>query len=156
MKSLGNYAVNLLMLVFFGTMFYFSLGWSAKARFFPQLIAIAGLVFSISLAVIEIVKLKSSVQAPKRTTGKEAKVEAHAGSAPVMFMWLAALFAVNLILGFWVGCILFMLAFMRFFGHESWKTMTGVTAAIMIALYLSLSVILKIPVYGGLMNLTPY
>jgi hypothetical protein len=74
----------------------------------------------------------------------------------VMILWLALLFGVTIIFGFWIGSILFLSTFMSLFGRESWKTTIGITSIMVATLYIVLSVVMKIPIYGGVFKLTPY
>jgi len=150
MKIGGNLIAAVLMLLLFTGMLFMALGWPKVARGFPLLIAVAGMGFSALLAISLVVETRS-----QSVPSKATKEGLPAGSRG-MVMWLALLFGATIILGFWIGSLLFMIVFLRQFGRENWKTSIGVTVILMAILFLTLSVALKIPIYGGLFKLTPF
>jgi len=150
MKNKGDFIAAVLLLLLFIGMIFLALNWPEKARDFPLLIAVAGTGFSGWLVISRLIEIKSR---SAQTKTKQAGLPAGTGR---MILWLALLFGVTIIFGFWVGGILFMILFLRQFGRESWKTSIGVTAILMATLFLTLSVALKIPIYGGLFKLTPF
>jgi len=150
MKIGGNLITAVLMLLLFTGMLLTAVGWPKEARGFPQLIALAGMGFSAWLVIVLLLEIKSESAPP------EAKKERLPPGTGRMVVWLALLFGVTIIFGFWIGSLLFMIAFLRQFGRESWKTSIGVTAILMATLFFTLSVALKIPIYGGVLKLTPF
>ena len=150
MKIGGSLIASVLMLLIFVGMFYFSLGWPEKAREFPLLIAILGMGFSAILVISGLIKIGT------HSFKAKGKNDALPAGTTLMILWLGILFGVTIVFGFWVGSILFMFAFMRTFGHESWKTTISTTSILVVTLYLALSVAMKIPIYGGVFKLTPF
>ena len=139
-----------LMLLLFTGMLFLALSWPEKARGFPLLIAVAGMGFCAWLVISLLIEIKTHFA---QTKDKKEGLPAGTGG---MILWLALLFWVTVIFGFWVGSILFMVVFLRRFGRENWKTTIGVTAIFMATLFFALSVALKIPIYGGVLKLTPF
>lgn len=150
MKIGGSLVTAVLMLLLFAGMLILALDWPEEARGFPFLIAIGGIVFSVWLIISMVIGMKS--QSAEENATKE-RLPAGTGG---MLLWLVLLCGVTIIFGFWVGSILFMVAFLRRFGRESWSTSIGVTATLMAILFFTLSVALKIPIYGGVLKLTPF
>ena len=150
MKIRGDFVANVLMLIFFAVMFYLSLDWPSKSRGFPSLIAVVGMGFSVCLVVSGLLGKGA------RPSQKKEKSDALPTGTAMMVLWLSLLFGVTIIFGFWVGSILFMTAFIRLFGQESWKTTISITSILVAMIYIALSVIMKIPIYGGVLKLTPY
>ena len=150
MKIGGSFITAVLMLLLFTGMLYLAWDWPEEARVFPFLIAVAGMGFSIWLVISMVIGIKS------QSAEENAKKERLPVGTGGMVLWLVLLFGVTIIFGFWVGSILFMVAFLRRFGQESWPTSIGVTAILMAILFFTLSVALKIPIYGGVLKLTPF
>jgi hypothetical protein len=150
MKLPGSFFAAVLMLLLFAGMLYLSLDWPDKARGFPLLIAVLGMGFSTWLVISGLVEIG------RHASRTEDKKDALPAGTAVMILWLALLFGVTIIFGFWIGSILFLSTFMSLFGRESWKTTIGITSIMVATLYIVLSVVMKIPIYGGVFKLTPY
>ena len=150
MKTGGEFVAAVLLMLLFIAMIFLALNWPEKARDFPLLIAVAGTGFSAWLVISLLIEIKSL---SAQTKAKQERLPAGTGH---MILWLALLFGVTIIFGFWVGSLLFMILFLRQFGRESWKTSIGVTAILMATLFFTLSVALKIPIYGCVLKLTPF
>jgi hypothetical protein len=150
MKIGEDFIAATLLLLLFLSMLILALDWPEKARDFPLLIAVAGTGFSVWLVISMLIETRS--ESPQ-TQAKNKRLPAGTGG---MVLWLALLFGVTIIFGFWVGSIFFMVFFLRLFGRENWKTSIGMTAILMAILFFTLSVALKIPIYGGVLKLTPF
>lgn len=150
MKMQGSFIAAVLMLLVFAGMLYLSLDWPDQARGFPLLISVCGLVFSTWLVISGLVEIS------RPASRTEDKKDALPAGTAAMILWLALLFGVTIIFGFWIGSILFLSTFLSIFGRESWKTTVGITSIMVATLYILLSVVMKIPIYGGVLKLTPY
>ena len=150
MKIRGSFFAAVLMLLLFAGMLYLSLDWPDQARGFPLYIAVSGLFFSTWLVISGLVEIG------RPASKTEDKKDALPAGTAVMILWLALLFGVTIIFGFWIGSILFLSAFLRRFGRENWKTTVAITSIMVATLYILLSVVMKIPIYGGVWKLTPY
>ena len=150
MKIRGSLIANALLVIMFAGMLYISWDWPGKARDFPLLISVSGMFFSIWLVISGLIETSSSASQEKN---KKNTLPSGTG---VMIFWLALLFGVTIIFGFWVGSLIFMIAFMHFFGREGWKTTISITVVLVATLFIVLSVAMKISIYGGVLNLTPF
>ena len=155
MRISGSTIINLLMLVIFAGMLYLSWDYPPASRRVPLFIAMAGLIFCLSLLIREIIiaRHRPSPQEAVLKTDDGKKADAPTKRQTAMLLWVFMLLGVILVLGFWVGIPVFLIVFMRFFGHESWKLSTAFAGGTWLALYLIFHVGLKVSLYGGVFEL---
>ena len=161
MKSKGENVFILILLVIFAGSLYLSTEWSMKARLFPMLIVIVGLVLTVWLLIAERIFGSSAGKGqPQSKEGKEAegalkpaKQEITLRGEVTMILWVLGFLAMILVLGFWVAIAVFTPLFMPFFGKENWKMATIYTVGIWFGIYLVFHVAMKVPLYGGILGL---
>lgn len=154
MRISGSTVINFLMMAMFIGMLYLSRDYPAVSRRVPLVIAIMGLIFCLSLLIRDTIMARRRPSAEQAVSTKhdEKKAEAPTKREYAMLLWLSILLGVILVLGFWVGIPFFVIAFMRFFGHESWKLSTACAGGTWISLYLIFHVALKASLYGGIID----
>ena len=161
MKLKGETIFTLLLLVIFAGSLYLSTGWSMKARLFPMLIVIAGLVLTVWLLICE--KLFGSPaekEQAKSQEGKEdvavprpAKQKVTLKGEITMILWVLGFLAIILVFGFWVAIAVFTPLFMPLFGKENWKIVGFYTVGIWLGIYIVFHVAMKVPLYGGILGI---
>lgn len=156
----GRVLFALFFVVTFAAGLYFSTAWSFKARLFPQLIVISGLIISI----YNLIKIFVSQKPDEGTAGKAqiSETEAAPGSTRTvtsknewtMALWVIIFFAMIILLGFWVTIILYTILFMSIFGRENWKIVTIYAIGIWLLIYFGLSIGMSTSLYGGVLGLS--
>jgi hypothetical protein len=149
-----------LFVLIFGLGLYLSLGWSMKARLFPQLIVIFGLAFSIWSFFSEANENNSQedieddlVLKKRAALSVKKQQKATPKSEWTMIMWVFILFIMIIVFGFWVSIAGFTAIFMALFGRENWRTVCFYTSAVWVLVYLVFSVGMKAYLYGGFWGL---
>lgn len=162
MKINGSMTYSFVLLVIFALGLYLSSGWDMKARLFPQLIVIIGILLSISLVVKETIKAnapkgerhKEITGDPQKAPIKPEKKGVTPESEIKMILWILAFLGMIIIFGFWVAMAAFVPLFMSILAGEGWKIIGAYTVGIWLAIYLIFSVAMKIHIYGGLLGLS--
>jgi len=160
MNIKGRTLFDMLFVLIFAVGFYFSAKWNMKARLFPQLIVLSGLVVSIH----NLIKTAISNRARDNDDGKpmqsgavtvpSARPTAAPKSEWTMILWVGIYFCMIILFGFWVTIILYTVFFMSIFGRENWKIVTIYTVGIWLLIYFGLSVGMSASLYGGVLGLT--
>jgi hypothetical protein len=160
MNIKGRTLFGLFFVTIFAIGLYFSTEWSLKARLFPQLIIISGLIISI-YNLIKIFILQHSRESidsrpliSKTEMVPVSKQVATPKSEWTMALWVIIFFCMIILLGFWVTIILYTILFMTIFGHENWKIVSIYAIGIWLLIYLGLSVGMSASLYGGIFGLT--
>lgn len=155
----GESVFGLFLLILFVLAFYFSTQWGIKARLFPQIIVISGMVIS----AWQLVKLKYFSGVPEEIAEvQEEKSEGEftlpvqAKSTPrselIMIMWVFIYFTMIILLGFYVSIALFTVLFLYYFGRENWKMIIIFTVSLWIFVYVTFVVGMKTSLYGGVLG----
>lgn len=155
----GESVFGLFLLILFVLAFYFSTQWGIKARLFPQIIVISGMVIS----AWQLVKLKYFSGVPEEIAEvQEEKSEGEfalpvqAKSTPrselIMIMWVFIYFTMIILLGFYVSIALFTVLFLYYFGHENWKMIIIFTVSLWIFVYVTFVVGMRTSLYGGVLG----
>ena len=158
----GENWFGLFMLIVFTLGFYFSTQWGVKARLFPQIMVIFGMVVSLWY-LIKNKLIAKRLEATGEEAAEEEATDAHGlpdvqqKSTPkselTMIMWVTIFFTTILIFGFWVSIVLFTAAFLYQFGRENWKIIIGFSASLWVAVYVIFHVGMKASLYGGVFEL---
>ena len=150
-----------LFVFIFGIGLYLSLGWSSMARMFPQLIVIAGLVFSLWSLFSESVEKNYQeeieddlVQRKRAALSVKTRQKSTPRSEWTMIIWVFIFFIMVMIFGFRVTNAGFTAIFMTLFGRENWKTVSVYTSGLLLIIYIVFSIGMKASLYGGFLGLT--
>jgi hypothetical protein len=140
---------------------YLSQSLSAKARFFPLVVGIAGLVFSVWLIIAEILKGRSKENKVETSEDNElsapaqlSKQKTNLRGEAVILMWIIGFLLMILVFGFWVAIAAFTPLFMFFFGRENWKTVAIHTVCLWLAVYLIFEYSFRTDLFGGIFGIT--
>ncbi|MBW2000685.1 MAG: tripartite tricarboxylate transporter TctB family protein [Deltaproteobacteria bacterium] len=162
MKIKGSMIYSFILLAIFTLGLYLSSGWDMKARLFPQLIVIIGILLSLYLVVKETIHANAPKEGGEKNSNKDSlkkalKPEKRGNtleSEIKMIMWVLVYLGMIIFFGFWVAIVTFVPLFMLTFGREKWKIVSAYTVGIWLAIYLIFWVAMKIPIYGGLLGLS--
>jgi hypothetical protein len=156
----GGMVFSSAILVAFILCLWLTSGWSLKARLFPQVIVIPGIVLSLWIVVQSCIFIRSPVKLEIESDPDKRRKELKRSKHPitlkneiVMMSWIVGFLCLILILGFWVTIALFLPIFMHFFGQESKKIITAYTLGTWGIIYLVFAVSMKVPLYGGILGL---
>ena len=161
-KGKGNLIFSLVMLTIFAGMLIMSMGYSQKARFVPLVVSIPGVIFSTIQFWIE---LRSIFKKPLKVEAAEeiaatADTKKHklsdaqiARSEMIIIGWILFLLGLIFIFGFWVAIPVFLLLFFRIYGKDSWVFAIVGTVCGWGVIFVIFQVILKVPIYEGLLKL---
>ena len=156
----GKTLFNLFFVSIFAIGFYFSLGWGIKARLFPQLIVISGLVIAVFNLIKEIAadRLQSTAEDKPAETEEEKIIresshEITPRNEAIMAMWVVIFFCMIILLGFWISIVVYTALFMSMFGRENWKMIATYTICIWLSIYITFAVGMKTSLYGGIFGL---
>ena len=157
----GRVISSVFFIVLFALSIYLSQSLSVKARFFPLVIGIAGIVFSVWLMIAEILKglfkenkVDTSKSYDLSATVKPSEQKTNLHGEVVILMWIIGFLFMILVFGFWVAIAAFTPLFMFFFGHENWKTVAVHTVCLWLAVYLIFECSFKTDLYGGIFGIT--
>lgn len=148
--------VLVLLFSFLGGL-YLTFEWSMKARLYPMVLMIGGIIFSLVLFFSQMLHGSSENNKKKEENKrkvKQGKEKATPRAEAVMALWLLFFLGIILVAGFWVASALFPLLFLVLFGRENWKIVTGYTTGIWFAIYITFQVGMKTPLYTGILNLS--
>jgi len=153
-KGKGKLVFSLVMLIIFAGMLVMSMGYSQKARFVPLVVSIPGVIVSTVQLLIELrsffnQRLKAVPDSEKR----RVKDEQVARSEKMIVGWILFLLALIFIVGFWVAVPVFLLLFFRIYGKESWTFTIVGTACSWGVIFVIFQVLLKVPIYEGLLEI---
>jgi TctA family transporter len=159
-KKGGQTYFALFFLIVFAFGLYSSYDWGLKARLFPQVIVISGLVISawhIVKGLITSRRPAEVVESVEEPTEPEAQLPQMQQSTPrsemIMIMWTAIFFALIIVFGFWVSIALFTVVFLTKFGQENWKVVTIYGVSVWVLIYILFDVFMKTSLYGGFIGL---
>jgi len=161
-RGKGKLIFSLVMLIIFVGMLIMSMGYSQKARFVPLVVSIPGVIVSAVQVFIElrsffkkrlkdeaVQEIAATVDTKKRKL-PDAQV---ARSEKIIIGWILFLLGLIFIFGFWVAIPVFLLLFFRIYGKESWTFTIVSTACSWGVIFLIFQVLLKVPIYGGLLEI---
>ncbi len=160
MSIKGRTLFELFFVMIFAIGLYFSTKWGFKARLFPQLIVISGLVISIynfiksNFFQRHSESIDNKLVKPKAETVLVSKQVATPNSEWTMILWVIIFFCMIILLGFWITIILYTILFMSIFGRENWKIVTIYTIGTWFLIYFGFSVGMSTSLYGGILGLT--
>lgn len=161
MKVRGEVIFAFGILLLFAVALYICKDWSVKARLFPLLIVVSGVIISVLSLISEIRGSRHQEKkevAPKENDPRAAlkleKQKTTPRSEGIMILWVLIFFSVILVFGFWVSIVVFTILFMRVFGRESWKVVAVYTASIWLLVYVTFSVGMKVSLFGGFLGLS--
>lgn len=131
--SLVTALVLWLFVLLFVTLTY---TFAARARVLPQIIGYPLLLVTTLSLIREVraVLLGRHISAGGRPAGEEVPETVGFREEVVPFAWLAALVALVLALGFLVGSAIFIVAFLRLYGKESWRLCIGITLVLFVVI----------------------
>lgn len=117
-------------------------GWEPETATFPLLIGVVGLGLAVWAVAADVLRSRSA-SAPAVGTAAEDVTKARAA-----FLWIAAFFALVLLMGFRVGLPLAVLAYYRVEARVGW--VAAVAATLVCAVFLHVAVVyLYLPLYRG-------
>ena len=157
----GRVISSAFFIVLFAVSIYLSQELSVKARFFPLVIGITGIVFSVWLMIAEILKWRSKENKVEKTKRDElsapvapSEQKTSLRGEAVIMTWVIGFLFMVLSFGFWVAIAAFTPLFMFFYGHENWKTVFVHTVCLWLAVYLIFEYSFKTELYGGIFGIT--
>jgi len=152
----GENYFTVFLFVLFAFAFYFSTRWGVKARLFPQIVLISGMLialwqmFKTKVVVPRLMQGEAAeVLAEKETNESASKQKSTPRSEMTMIMWVGIFFAMIILLGFWVSIILYSALFLYFFGRENWKTICTFAVGIWLFIYATFVMFMNTSLYGG-------
>lgn len=162
----GRFLFSLLFVVVFAILIVTAMGYNPKARTFPLLVAIPVFIGAAANLVLETraiqrgekikkdkveAALPAGVTAPAdkpkkdKVSGADKRKREFIGVA-----WLVGYVAALILFGFNLATLGYMLLFIRFYSHESWKLTIVYTAALWLFVYIAFVVLLKSTLAPGL------
>jgi hypothetical protein len=116
------------------------------------LVGITGIVFSVWLIIVEILKGRSKGE--RSPTVEPPDQKTNLWGEAIILLWMVGFLFLVLVFGFWVAIAAFTPLFMYFYGHENWKTVAVHTVCLWLAVYLIFEYSFKTDLYGGIFGLT--
>lgn len=130
MKITGKLIFSLALVLLFIFLIVVTMGFRARPRTVPMVVLVPALAFSVIQFGVELRdatgKKEKSKKAPKEEGGSEEEKEKKLPPQVkirrelIAIAWLLGFFASIVLIGLLPSIPLFVLAFMRFFGRESW------------------------------------
>lgn len=161
MKVRGRAVFNGLLIFIFAGGFYLCRDWSVKARLFPLLIVIAGVILSVLMLIFDSIssthpgkKRKKAKMDELKTSLESVKQNITPQSEMIMILWVAGFLGMILVFGFWIAIAVFTPLFMPLFGRENWKIVAIFTAGIWLGIYLVFGLAMQVSLYGGVLGIT--
>ncbi|MFB3887322.1 MAG: tripartite tricarboxylate transporter permease [Thermodesulfobacteriota bacterium] len=148
----GRVLSSLFFILLFAVCIYLSQSLSPKARFYPLLVGITGIFFSVWLMIVEILKGRSKDEISTTVERRDQKTSSR-GEA-IILLWMVGFLFLVLVFGFWVAIAAFTPLFMYFYGHENRKTVAIHTVCLWLAVYLIFEYSFKTDLFGGIFGLT--
>lgn len=164
---IGDLVISLVFLVVFVAALKVALGWPFKARLFPEMIAVAGIVFvglklaGLGLWILRRDRGDQAVATP--ATGSESdddeiedfSVEYVFGTATrrewvTALAWIGAFFVALYVLGIFVTVPAFALAYLRFAGGVGWLAAAIYAAVAGGVIWLGFYYLLYVPMPAGI------
>jgi hypothetical protein len=130
------------------------IGYPPRARFFPMIvISLCGVIVSGELLKAFIAHLKPGV-AGRESRGKDEAPETGKQRQKTMALiaWLGGFALLIWLVGFIIGMPLFMLVYVKMKG-EGWRWAIILSVTMFLIVYAGFSLLLKIPVYEGMLFL---
>lgn len=154
MNLKGETLFSFILFLVFVVALIFCLGWPGKARMFPLILCVGGVIFSGWLVYTGYKgkpskKVKSASPKDKIKKKKEVSVRMEI----TMVLWLSGFIATILVFGFWVAIAGFVPFFMRVYGHENWKFIGIFTSVVWGFIYLAFSQGMDVSLFGGVLGL---
>ena len=148
---------SLFLLIVFTAGLCLALPWSGKARLFPLMITIAGMLTASLVFVSEALACRTKKKRQRSEQNEENgtigfdRLFFYSGEFK-MILWISGLIGLILVFGFSIAVLVFTTGFMLFFGKENAKTTTVLAGGIWLVIYLVFHVSLKIPLYDGIIR----
>jgi hypothetical protein len=111
-------------------------------RTFPLMVGVCGCV----LSAVEFARLSRHARSSPRVPGESQRQRV------VMFAWVTLAIALSVAFGIVIGSALFVSAYLRARGRESWPFTLGGAASVIAVLYLLLERLLELPLYDGMIG----
>lgn len=153
MRLKGSLLFSLLMLVIFCGMLVMSMDYSEKARFVPLVVGIPGFFLSFVQVVIELRAFFKDRMIKNETNKPEIEDVQAAGKELSIICWTLFLLGLILVFGFWVAIPVFLILFLRYHGKESWVLAVVCAACGWGVIFIIFYVLVRVPLYGGLLGL---
>ena len=139
-------ALGWIVVCFFVAILVSSWSWAREAKLVPQTVAVAGILFAlIHMAgrYLRLVPGPGATETAKPETGDtSADLLVDLGTATVLrrggafLLWCLGLLGLVKVIGLLPGMLVFLVAYMRFHGRESWVTTLSVSAGAITFCYL--------------------
>jgi hypothetical protein len=166
----GSVFVAVVMLAIFVTMVGIALTqYPAQARFMPLVVGIPGIVLCVLQLFLELRRRPVAVAPAGNEPGSQhpASAQAVAGDGELtatrsvlpaagaarreIILWLTfiALVTSLILFGFWLTIPVFLVLFLRCYGHDSWRFSLVLSLVASAVLYLVFAQVLKVVLHGG-------
>lgn len=150
-KIKGSVLFSLGLVLVLAFLIYVSMGYNQLARLVPLVVLVPGLFFALLNFGLEV--RAAYFAPPEKPEGEKEKtdVKALASAAKkgkkklspqekwrrewIAIGWLLGFFVAIMLLGQMIAIPLFVVAFMRFFGHESWRASILYAVVIIVFIY---------------------
>ncbi|MHA7241291.1 tripartite tricarboxylate transporter TctB family protein [Arthrobacter sp. TMS1-12-1] len=161
--SKSDLVITLVFLVIFGGAFLLATEWKILASAFPLGVSATGAVAALTF-LVRVVFFPNRPDAPRLNVPKEApgstSDQEHAffdsltaRDWKTAIFWLAGFYVALALLGIYVAVAAFTVGYLRYGAAKSWKFAVIYAMALAALIYVTFSIILHLPLPGGLFNL---
>ena len=144
------FGIAILIGVYYGDMKFWR-GYAPGVGFFPIISALCIILCSLSLLVINFVKIKREAIDSDNEKFVFDRIEL------LNLIYIASVSIIVMIgtayVGFMISLTIAIFILMKFLGKESWKTALTTTIATAVIIYLVFGIFLKVPLPTGLLNI---
>ena len=163
----GRILFSSLFVVLFAILIVTALGYNPKARTFPLIVAIPVFIGAIANWVVDFRAVQRGEKPKKEKAEPKAPVAETAVGEPVKkkeklsgaekrkreligIAWLIGYVIAIVLIGFPIATIGYLVAFIRFYNHESWKLTIVYTVLLWAFIWIAFVFFLKSTLYPGL------